>query len=388
MILHIFLKEMKDSLRDRKTILLSVLLPILFNVGILLFADSYFMPKGDEKMQIAVNNTADKEVVSWIEQDKRASVIKASDPVAKVNEGSASVAVVIDQDFIKKVENMKTPAVTIHSDSASVDSSSASEYVTRVLSGAREQIVAARLQEMNLNNSAFNPFTVREKSLTGDEDMSLYIVSIFAQLVIVLGVLMGAMPSANDLFAGEKERKTMEALLMTPARRLDIIIGKWLTIAAIGVISGAFSVITFIVTVQYFTKNLVDALNITDHIGFFALSMLVGIIGFALLSSCLFAILSLMANTMKEAQNYISPLYTLAMIPYFLLIGTSVNELTPKHFLIPIFNVYVLIKQLVYGVYDTTSLLLVAGSSAVFIGIFFYIAYLMFTKSRWVLGKS
>lgn len=99
-------------------------------------------------------------------------------------------------------------------------------------------------------------------------------------------------------------------------------------------------------------------------------------------------LISLMANNLKEAQNYISPITTLAMVPYFILIGVSANELSTMHFLIPFLNIYALIKQLIYGIYDTTSILLVAGSSAAFICLTFFIAYAMFMKSKWVLGKS
>jgi sodium transport system permease protein len=51
-------------------------------------------------------------------------------------------------------------------------------------------------------------------------------------------------------------------------------------------------------------------------------------------------------------------------------------------------NIYALIKQLIYGIYDSTSILLVAGSSTVFIALTFFIAYGMFMKSKWVLGKN
>lgn len=93
------------------------------------------------------------------------------------------------------------------------------------------------------------------------DDTSLYLISIFAQLIIVLAVLMGGLPAANDLFAGEKERKTMEALLMTPVNRLHIIIGKWLAISTLSMVSGIFSVITFIIGVNVFTENLLMHYN-------------------------------------------------------------------------------------------------------------------------------
>jgi sodium transport system permease protein len=202
-----------------------------------------------------------------------------------------------------------------------------------------------------------------------------------------MSVLMGGMPAANDLFAGEKERKTMEALLMTPVNRLHLIVGKWLAIAVLSMISGIFSVVSFIVGVNVFTEKLKTALQLDQNIGFFTISLLAGIIFFALLISSLQMIISLLANNMKEAQNFITPITFIAMIPYFVLIRTSANELTKTYFMIPFVNIYALIKQLIYGIYDVTSILLVVGSSSIFIALSFLVAYGMFKKSKWVLGK-
>ncbi|MBM7702233.1 ABC transporter permease [Metabacillus iocasae] len=388
MIGHVYKKELKDSFRDKKTIYLSVLLPILFNIGILFFFDMYISNQGKDEMNVVVNEQADNTVVQWMEQGENITIERVEDPVKAVEEGKALVAVEIDEQFMTRLQNMEAPNVTVYADQSSVKASATSESILGILSIQREQVLAQRLQELDIQTSTINPFEVKMEGLSGDDDGSLYIIAIFAQLVIVMGVMMGGMPAASDLFAGEKERNTMEALLMTPAKRLDLIVGKWLTIATLGMLSGVFSVVTFVLFVQYGTKTLVDALNISDNTLFFTGSLIVGIIVFSLLVACVFVVLSLIANTMKEAQNYISPMMTVAMIPYFLLIGTSVNELTVTHFLIPFFNIYALIKQLIYGVYDVTSMLYVAGSSIVVIAITFTLAYMMFTKSRWVLGKS
>lgn len=388
MIWHVYRKELTDSLRDKKTIMLSILLPIIFNIGILYFFDQFLSHEENNEMTVSINNSVDNAVIQWLESDPNVTVKKVSDPIKEVEEGNVLVALKADEDFQNKMEKSEVPAITVYADPTSKKASSTSEYVLTLLSSQREQLLSQRLQNLNIDNAAITPFEVKSEGLSGEDDGSLYMISIFAQLIIVLGVLMGGMPAANDLFAGEKERNTMEALLMTPVKRLDLIVGKWLTISTLGMLSGFFSVATFVIFVQYFTKNLVNALNISEHLAFFTISLIIGIIAISLLASCLFTMLSLMANSIKEAQTYISPVMTLAMIPYFLLVGISVNELTAIHFLIPFFNIFALIKQLIYGIYDLTSILYVAGSSAVVIAITFAAAYVMFTKSRWVLGKS
>lgn len=385
---HVYSKELKDALRDRKTILLSIMLPILFNIAIIFFMDNFMMNDSVDEVNVAVSQSADKQVVAWIKEIEGIEITSTADPIQLIKDGEALVAVSVDEDFISKIENHESPQILIQADPTSSKAGAASDKITNTLIVKQQEYVQSRLTEQNINPMTLVPFNVSFESISGDDDMSLYMVSIFAQMIIVFAVLMGGLPAANDLFAGEKERKTMEALLMTPVNRIHIIVGKWLTISTLSMMSGIFSVITFVLYVTFFTDNMANALKLENHIGFFIISLGVGIIFFALLVASIQMIVSLLADTLKEAGNYISPITFIAMVPYFILIGISANELTSVHFLIPFFNIYALIKQLIYGIYDVTSILLVTGSSLVFIICCFLIALVMFMKSKWVLGKS
>jgi sodium transport system permease protein len=384
---YIFQKELKDSLRDSKTILLSVLLPIVFITGMLFFMEK-MMSDTNEQVKVAVANNTDKEILSWLKEIKGLELIPSDNPLKMVVDGKANVAFSADPDFSLQLKDKKIPKVIIQADPTSTKGGNAQEKIANAFTQKKDKLVQSRLLENNIDPKEIDPFQINMKSISESDDQSLYMISIIAQLIIVLAVLMGGIPAANDLFAGEKERKTMEALLMTPVHRIHLIVGKWLTIAVLSMISGVFSVISFILGVNLFTEKLASALKLDQNIGFFTISLLVGIIFFALLVSSVQIIISLFANNLKEAQNYITPITMGAMIPYFLLIGVSANELTTTHFLIPFLNIYALIKQLIYGIYDINSILLVSGSSIVFIALSFFIAYTMFMKSKWVLGKS
>jgi sodium transport system permease protein len=384
---YIFQKELKDSLRDSKTILLSVLLPIVFITGMLFFMEK-MMSDTDEQIKVAVANSTDKEVLSWLKEIKGLELIPSDNPLKMVVDGKANVAFSADPDFSLQLKDKKIPKILIQADPTSTKGGNAQEKIANAFTLKKDKLVQSRLLENNIDPKEIDPFQINMKSISESDDQSLYMISIIAQLIIVLAVLMGGIPAANDLFAGEKERKTMEALLMTPVHRIHLIVGKWLTIAVLSMISGVFSVISFILGVNLFTEKLANALKLDQNISFFTISLLVGIIFFALLVSSVQIIISLFANNLKEAQNYITPITMGAMIPYFLLIGVSANELTTTHFLIPFLNIYALIKQLIYGIYDINSILLVSGSSVVFIALSFFIAYTMFMKSKWVLGKN
>lgn len=384
---EVYKKEMKDSIRDQKTLFLSVFIPMLFSIGLIFFMEKIFFGDTEEILPVAVDANIDEAVQEWVSDTEGIKVIVTEDPVQQVYDGKAVAAVQASKDFMDELENFNSPEIKILSDPSSKRGDSASTLLSWQLETKLQELISIRLMENNIEPSLIQPFILQVEDISEDDSMSLYMLSFFAQLIIILTVVMGGIPSANDLFAGEKERKTMEALLMTPVKRIHIITGKWLTIATLGAASGIVSVITFVLSIHLFAENLSQALKISDNLLTFTFSIIVGIIFFALLIASIQMIVSLLANNLKEASNYISPISMLSMLPYFILISISANELTDVHFMIPFFNIYALIKQLIYGIYDIKSVLLVAGSSLVVIVIIFLIALGMFRKSKWVLGK-
>ncbi|HWO74517.1 MAG TPA: ABC transporter permease [Bacillus sp. (in: firmicutes)] len=385
---YIYKKEMLDALRDRKTILLTVLIPVLFNLALVLFFDRVFLAEKVDTYEVAVQENTDPQLIDWLEEIDNIDIVVNEEPNVLVENGEAQVAIQTDVSFSDKLVNHENPNITMFFDPASQKASTAADTINSHLESKKQQVITDSLADQDVDPSLLQPFTITQETTSGeDNEMSLYMITIFAQLILVLSVIMGEMSIANDLFAGEKERKTMEALLMTPVNRLHIIVGKWLAISSLGVISGIFSLLTFVIGVMYFTEKLYEAMNIHENLSFFVTSLGVGLILFAVLVASLLIIFSLIANTMKEGQNYMAPLSSLAMVPYFLLISQSPNELTDMHFLIPFMNIFALIKQLIYGIYDFQSILYVIVSSVFFIALSFGIAYTMFRKSKWVLGK-
>lgn len=384
----VFKKEMIDALRDRKTLFFSVMIPILFNVLLVLYFDRVLLADKQETYTIAVQETTNEQVLGWINELPNITVLKTNSPIEEVKAGKAQLAMEVDSSFTEKLNQYQTPAITLYADTSSQKGSAISNQIITQLEKKKQQFVQERLVNKGTDPNILQPFVFSEKSINQKDAFSLYMITIFSQLILILSIFMGQISVANDMFAGEKERKTMEALILTPVNRIHIITGKWLAISSLGLISGIFSLVSFITVVTLFTNKLSKALNMSDNVLLFTFALLVGIVSFSLLTATVLMILSLLANTMKEGQNYIAPVTTCMMIPYFFLIGLSPNELNTTYFLIPFMNIFALIKQIMYSIYNPINIACVAGSSILFILICFSIAYGMFQKSKWVLGKS
>ncbi|MDF9763607.1 sodium transport system permease protein [Peribacillus simplex] len=95
---------------------------------------------------------------------------------------------------------------------------------------------------------------------------------------------------------------------------------------------------------------------------------------------------SIISKTVKESQNYLSPITMLVILPTLFLGGTGLHELTNKHFLLTILNIFALFKELIYGVIDIQNIFLTASSLIVSIILFFAVSRILFLKDKWVLN--
>ena len=384
----IYKKEMLDSMRDRKQIFLSIVIPIVMMLAMTLFYENVMLSSNEDKVYtVAVSSEMDEKSVAWMNELPNMAAIVVADPEQAVRDGDAAAGLWADVRFLEKIEQGEPVEVKIVADSSSMNGSITVDRMERYLNEFEQLSMTNRLEQHGIDPVSIQPLTVTPIELAGKDSTSLSLASLLLPMLIVMSVMIGGQGAATELFAGEKERKTMEALLMTPVNRGTLVMAKWLAISTIGFISGVFAIFGFVAVVFTMTERLKTVLDFGDTAGSLLVSALLSILIFAALVAAIQIIFSLFAKTFKEAQSYFGPVMFLAMVPYFVLIGTGVNELTTIHFLIPVMNTYALLKELVYGIFSVPNLLMTLASSAAFVGVMYAIAAIMFSKDKWVLGK-
>jgi sodium transport system permease protein len=190
-----------------------------------------------------------------------------------------------------------------------------------------------------------------------------------AYLLIPL-CLAGASYPAMDIGAGEKERGTLETLLICPIARTSIVLGKFLTVLTTGLVTAAITVVSFggwgyligsIAGVDVVEKTM-STLGLLDLTLILALLIpLTATLAAVLLS------LSIYARSYKEAQNYIGPLTMVVFMPLVISILPGI-ELNWKLALVPVLNVALGIKELVKGTIDYSLLALILLSTVALAG--------------------
>ena len=196
--------------------------------------------------------------------------------------------------------------------------------------------------------------------------------------------LQGAMIPATDLGAGEKERGTLETLLISPIERHKLVLGKFLTIALAGATSALITVSSMAVWGLVISQGMaikmvsefMSAINAIDFVLMFL--MLVPVV--AIFSAVLLS-LSIYARSFKEAQGYMTPLVFAVIVPVMLAMLPGV-ELKGGWAWVPLTNVALAIKELIKGTMDYFQLFAIFSSTAVIAGALLYFCVYWFNKEK------
>ncbi|MGG4167967.1 ABC transporter permease [Rossellomorea vietnamensis] len=385
MLLNIYLKELKDSFRDRRTLLLTVFLPIFMMSGLVFFYENMVSDGEGDTYALAVDSNVSKEISQIFSGFETIELVKTDNPKKAVEEGEALVAMIVSNDFIQNINEGKEADITLIGDSFSQNSSNLMNATTNALTAFEKEVTSERLRAEGTDLSIIQPFTITQEEVSDDEG-SMFLLSFLVPLILAISIGVGTSPSAADLFAGEKEKKTMEALLMTPVKRSTLMLSKWLTIASVGVITGLVTLIVLAIEITLFTENLKAAVSFGENVYVIVgISLLLTIV-YAVFIASLQMITSILGKTVKEAGSYSAPIMMLAAFPGMFITNVGLNELTFKHFAIPILNLFSQFKELLMGVVDYQHIAITIGSNLVIMVIIFAIGRILFLKDKWVMN--
>ncbi|MGM9955954.1 MAG: ABC transporter permease, partial [Peribacillus sp.] len=218
MFLNMYIKELKEALRDRRTLLLSVFLPILLLTGLTLFYESMMATDEEETHTLAVDPSFTTDAKSLLKDFPQIDVQSFQNPTDAVQDGKAAAALQVSDKFMEQIKKGEQVTFSLSGDSYSQDGSFVLSQVESALTLFEKQIIQERLQSINVDTNMISPLKVdfKEAGIDSDNGASLSILSLFLPMIITMAISTGAYPLASDSFAGEKDRKTMEALLMTP----------------------------------------------------------------------------------------------------------------------------------------------------------------------------
>lgn len=391
-ILTIFRKELIDTLRDRRTIIAMVVVPLLLFpllIGISSKIMISQMQKAREKVLkivLITNNNAlefremlkNRDDVILIEN------LSIEDGKFLIETDSLDAMIVFDKEFDLQVAQMKSGAVTYYFKSTERGDIEKSR-VEKLLFEFEKELRSVRFKNLNLDESIIQTISINEQNLASSKEKVAEILGGFLPYLFIIFCFMGSMYPAIDLAAGEKERGTLETLLTSPASRLQILIGKFGVVVLTGLTSAAVSMFGMYVGItrvreipEELLKTILGILEPQSIIMLVSVLLPLTIFFAAILLS-----LSIFAKSFKEAQSIISPMMILIIVPAFigLMPGMELNASTA---LIPILNVSLATKGIIAGTIPVPILLEVYASLIIYAAVSILVCTKMFEREEMI----
>jgi ABC-type Na+ efflux pump, permease component len=391
-IIIIIQKEIKDLLRDKRTLMTMVVIPLLmfpliFSVMGKIISNQ--IKKEQEKVLnigVADNGNANALLVLF-DGRKDIKITKYQDAAvfdSLIQSGKLDGAIVIAKDFDANTSTMKTGEVVLRYKSANWG---VKDRLSEVINAYKNSVLSGRLSKLGIEKSAVDPVEVRIQDVsTVREKLGNTIGGLFPYVIIIFS-FMGCMYPAIDLFTNEKERGTLETILVTPANRLEILFGKMSVVALIGLFSSFLSIIGLSFGLKQFSQGLPS-----DIIGTLSsliepgnvIMLLLMFIPLMVFFAGILTLVTTYAKSYKEAQSIISPLTIIIILPAVVGLSPGV-ELNAVTAIIPITNISLATKEIISGTIHFPLYGLALGSLLVYATISVLLASFWFSKERNIL---
>ncbi len=379
----IYTKELVDLLRDHRTLLAMVVVPIVLYPALMLGGIQVLSTQTaklhDAQFTVGFQSKSDWEDVVRPMLDQEASVLELEREKARADGASEAELAEFQKPVIELIDPNVTGQLEVAVRSrqvhcgvvvASVEthgpnrekqfrirllyqpedlrSQLAADRLDRAFERVAEHEVQRRLRARQVDPVVIEPVIVEQKALTSAGS----VLGLIVPLILVLMTITGAIYPAIDVTAGERERGTLESLMVCPVPVIDLICGKFLVVSTIAIMGAALNLGS--VTVTVFLGGFEQVLNLNDADGsggfpFWALPVVLAcLVPLAVLMSAVMIAVCSCARTFKEAQNYVLPVILAALFPGGIaaLPGTRLEGV---NLVMPVGNMVLLTRELLSG---------------------------------------
>ena len=373
----LFKKEISDIFRDKKTLFMMVVIPLvlypLMIIGMTVLMSQIMADQKETVYKVAfVDIPFQKEMTDLLKDKKQDFTYKIEvTPVADASKALADGKIDAYVSFVPRDKKKGTKEAFVTDENgvtslngtlqityyeANDSSNTASKAIEDLVNAYQDVIRKENIQKLKLDEDAIlYPVPYKAVGLSSVEETVGKMVGSVIPMMIIVSILMGAMYPAIDVTAGEKERGTLETLLTLPVTNLEMIMSKFLAVSVISCVSAVLNIISMGAACVFMMSMLGEEngameINFASYIPAVLITMIV-MIAFALFVTAVCMCVCVFAKSFKEANNYITPVMLVFMFGGFA--GMVPNlELSTTTAAIPVINVALLISNLFQFKYD------------------------------------
>jgi sodium transport system permease protein len=267
------------------------------------------------------------------------------------------------------------------------------DKVEKALGVYKDQLVEQRLAARGIGTEVLEPFRVEIVDASNPQEQAAGILAFLIPYLLVVFILSGGMSVAVDATAGEKEKGTLEALLAAPVPLLPVLLGKGLAVLVMALLTGLSAFMGLLLSgtvVRSYFASQIESLQrggtqfqlggtlLLQPLDYLAVALTVLVFAFFIIA--LMISLGIYARTYKEAQNYMSPLTLIMLVPLLLLQFTEFLKLQPWHFALPLINCPLALNEIIKGAATPTQVGITLASTLLYAGLALYLAYRNFQR--------
>lgn len=397
MIWHVAHKEVLSTLRDRRALVSNLLIPFLVlplvMLGLPFLLSGLFQREAETVSAIGVEGLAHLpgELRQLLEAQNLA-LVEIEDPLAAVERGDYLAALAVPAGLAETLSRREPASLTLYSKRGNLRSELVASKVQAAIGAYRSQLVAARLAEVGLDPAVLEPLAVETHDASSPAEQATGQLGWLIPFFIVIWTLAGGQMTAIDATAGEKERGTLEVLLVAPIRRSEVVLGKFLATLVFGLSAAIMAILGYLaggmVLSGLFAGRLGDealelvqvmggSLNVS--VGGIAMLIITALLVAALMAALLIGI-TMFARSFKEAQSYVAPLSIILIIPVIGLQFADFFAISAPVYLVPILGPLLAMDGIIKATATPLVLALTWGSSLAYSALLLAFAYRNFRR--------
>jgi sodium transport system permease protein len=362
MIFTIFKKELKDTLRDRRTLMMMLVIPILiFPIIMNLFASvskSFQEEAANKKIKIGIvgteNNFLQLELNAIPKELGEKEIILYKDTLSLISDlkkDSLQLGAYISSEFNQLMDSMNPAPLTFFFNATDMGMQERAEAYMAVIDAKAK---SKRFVKLGIEEARTQPITTEYRNIASDKEMIGKLAGGILPYIFIAFGFIGCMYPAIDLFTGEKERGTIETLLTTPVARWQILFGKMGVVVLSGLTAATCALLGLFFSIEFIdSEGNAEILKIVHSIlnPTFIVLLYSLLIPLTVFFAGLMIPIAVNAKSFKEAQSIITPLNIVMVLPAMVgfFPGIELNFVTAC---IPVVNIVLATKELIAGSLD------------------------------------
>jgi sodium transport system permease protein len=351
----IFIKELVGTVRDKRTIIAMIIIPLIF-YPLLFMGIGYFNQMGNEKSEEAISKIIiigaefSPPLVKYFQNNPKIEILSIqNNPLLKLEKGEVQLILIIPSDFKDRIEEGESCLLILRYDATETKSRIAQKRINQAIAEYEKEIISQRLSIMHLKEEFIRPLILQTENVASPQKVTGSLLGVLLPYLIVMLIFVGAMHTAVDITAGEKERGTITTLLVSQINRVEIVLGKCFAVMLISFISMILGLIGLTLAFLSGTSIMGGIEGVEFGISFSTIFLLfLVLLPLVGLASAVLIMVGIFARNIKEASSYITPIYMLTVFLGVISISQGI-ELSGKMFLVPVLNSSFVFKELLMG---------------------------------------